>query len=440
MAQVWGGPRTYKLSRDESMYRTYSVQHLVKADVGEGPGAALLATGLPQPGDVWNFGDDYDPWCWCRADADVKIHQEREGDPAEWYVVEQKFSNAPRDPESSSRCSDTAVEDPLLEPVKVSGGFAKSKIEATEDRFGESILTSSHELIRGPQNEWDKSLPNVSMEQNVPDLELGLLAAMIDTVNAYPLWGLPARTIKLSNITWSKQYYGSCYVYYTRKFEFEINFDGWDKDILDEGTKVLRGHWKDTEDKWVLDPVWFDGVEIVLPNPANPNHFDRYKDRNGENCRVILDGAGQPFVPHIETTDECEGCLDGMPKELKVKGFVDEDGNPVSDTLVNEPGGETCTWSGSEGVLKFGVDPDAAGFGAHWYYKNSNHPDETWRRTDEETWNCGGKNYMPRTYTGEEQTGPDTIYLKPVAPEPGKIHVEKYAGSDFLLLGIPTTF
>jgi hypothetical protein len=31
-----------------------------------------------------------------------------------------------------------------------------------------------------------------------------------------------------------------------------------------------------------------------VPNPYNPQHYNRYKDRNAENCPVLLNGAGIP--------------------------------------------------------------------------------------------------------------------------------------------------
>jgi hypothetical protein len=40
---------------------------------------------------------------------------------------------------------------------------------------------------------------------------------------------------------------------------------------------------------WVLDAI--DGED---PDPANPAHFDQFKDRHGENSKVMLNGAGTP--------------------------------------------------------------------------------------------------------------------------------------------------
>jgi hypothetical protein len=223
--------------------------------------------------------------------------------PTKIFNVTVPFSNKPQ-----NRCQDFKVEDPLLEPQKISGGFNRFTEEATKDRYGYPILNSAHEQVRGPQVEFDNNRPVVKIEQNVANLQLDLLTVMIDTVNGYYLWGFPPRSIKLSGVSWERKFYGNCSVYYTRQLEFELAglqdagltgtgsdpepiqsvYKTWDRELLDEGTKVLKGHWK-RNGNWVLDKI--DGA---YPDPSNPTHFIRFKDRNGENTRVILNGAGLP--------------------------------------------------------------------------------------------------------------------------------------------------
>jgi len=238
------------------------------------------------------------------------------------------------------------------------------------------IKSSSHEQIRGRQVEFDNNKPSVTIRQNVAALGLSTFSQMVDTVNSVPMWGLGTRRIKLSNAPWERKYYGRCHVYYTRTFEFDIDYKTFDRDAVDEGTKVLHGHWGGVSGTgltvsitvnanggistativnpgsgyprsttvqlsiddslsgsgqgsggvlqaktnssgvvtsvlvvnvgtaysagtvatasnvmWVLDDINGDS-----PDPENPQHFDRYKDRNGENTRAILDGAGCPVA------------------------------------------------------------------------------------------------------------------------------------------------
>ena len=60
----------WKLSTDELAYRTYTAKYKIRCtDVNDGPQVVSNATGLPAIGDYWNYGNDLDPWCWCRPNG-----------------------------------------------------------------------------------------------------------------------------------------------------------------------------------------------------------------------------------------------------------------------------------------------------------------------------------------------------------------------------------
>lgn len=305
MATVLLGPIDWNMSRDEQGHRTYRVAHLVRGEYGDGPAAALLTPGLPVPGNVWAIGTDTDLWAWCRQDATVSRWSPKGGEKGRFWKVEQTFSTKP-----NKKCSEYQFEDPLTEPQRVSGSFIKFTEEATTDFNGNPIKNSAWEPIRGPNNEWDGGRPQVTIEQNVLNLELPLLCSLIHTLNEDVMWGLPARCVKLSEASWEKKYRGFCYVYYTRRFTFDIRFDTFDRNVLDEGTKALRGKWDMRRDsptfsQYVLDADLLerygdDEVEMA----GNPANFIRYKDPRGENGKTILNGAGRPFDPGTITTGE----------------------------------------------------------------------------------------------------------------------------------------
>lgn len=321
MAGVLLGPRTFSMSRDSEGHRTYKLKQRVRVEAGDGPAIALQTAGLPEIGSTWDIGNDLDLWAFCLPDASTTPIVVKEGDTIRFFDIEQTFSTKPPE-KNQQRCQDSQIEDPLLEPQKVSGSFTKKQEEATTDRFGYSILTSSHEVMRGPQVEFDKLNPTVKIEQNVPVLELELLASMANTVNDSPLWGLPRRCIKLSTVSWERKYYGACSVYYTRILEFDIQYETFDRDVVDEGTKVLNGEWNKDNGHWEV-------LEIAPGEEAdylNPSHFIRFKDRNGENTRVILNGYGVPYDPestgtgadvigirHIERYSESNFLALGIP-------------------------------------------------------------------------------------------------------------------------------
>jgi hypothetical protein len=280
------------MTRDEEGHRVYKIKHLVVTDVlTDGPAQALTTPGLPVPGDVWIVGTDVDVWAWCRQEATVTPHQGKEGEPGYHWAVEQTFSTKP-----TKRCYESQFNNPLMEPQKVSGSFVRYTEEGQLDKDGVPMVNSAFERIRGPQNEWDNSRPQIVIEQNVPLLQLELLVALRDTVNDSLLWGLPSRTIKLSDIKWSRQMFGMCYFYYTRTFTFDVNYDTWDRRVLDEGTKALRGKWQTDPasasfKQYVLDPDIADNPQAYL----NPVNFVRYRDFHGEPGRVILNGYGRPW-------------------------------------------------------------------------------------------------------------------------------------------------
>lgn len=304
--------------RDSEGHRTYKVKSRIIADPTDGPANILRTSGLFIVGAVWVVQSDIDIWAWCRADATISAVD----DPvtSQWDV-EQTFSSKPPD-RKKSRCQDLPIEDPILEPPKVSGSFVTYTEEATYDRFNNPIQTSSHEQIRGPQVEFDKNRPQVKIEKNYPTLGLGIVAPIIDTVNQYTMWGLSPRTIKLSTASWERIYEGSCSPYYKWTYNFDIRYDTFDRNILDEGNKVLQGDWGkgDHNGEWILQKI-----NGQLPDPSNPNHFKRFKDRNGENCRVVLNGGGLPADINIGSRSGSGSSGAGGPGNIHVEKYDESD-------------------------------------------------------------------------------------------------------------------
>jgi len=265
--RLLSGPRHWEAEIDQEGYRTYKVVHLVECDIGDCPYTIMLTPGLPVAGSLWNFGTATDVWAFCYPDMRVSIHQEKEGDPVTHYAVEQKFSTRP-----INRCIENQNDNPLLEPDKISGSFVKYTEERHIDKDGNFITASNFEQFSGPLTEWDNNRPTVCIEQAVGELGLATFAAMVDRVNDNDMWGLPSRCIKLSNASWTRERYGSCNTYFTRRFEFDVNFDTFDRYIPDQGSKVLYG------------------------DPSNPSESEQKLDRNDNPVKVMLNGSGQPLT------------------------------------------------------------------------------------------------------------------------------------------------
>lgn len=317
--------RTWEGERDDQGYRTWPVTFLVESALGDGPAAVMTTPGLPLVGSLYIIGTDFDLWAWCTPYMKIKaMSGTKEGSKVRVWSVDMKFTTKPLD---RDRSTSPGREDPTQEPDKVSGSFVKYTEEALKDRFGMPILTSSFEQIRGPQNEWDANRPKVKVEQQVPELQADLWGPMIDCVNDASLWGFAARCWKLSDISWEKKFHGNFDYYYVRTFEFDGRADTFDRDLLDEGTKALHGEWSATTGAYVITA--FDVFGLIMPDYLNPQHYIRFKDKNGENARCILNGFGRPISGdsgtgtldaagrrHVSKYNEANFLLLGIPLTL----------------------------------------------------------------------------------------------------------------------------
>jgi hypothetical protein len=300
-AEIWNqsGRRLWELERDDDGHRTYKLVTLVRAATTDGPATVITCPGLPAIGSYWRppLSGDFDFWafCWptCRVMAAKGVNQEQ---PFRFWEVENTFSTKPR-----WRCGTATIEDPLLEPARVGGSFLKYRERAWFDRDGKKIKNSSHEPLKPI---FDANRPTVWVEQNDSVLGLPIFSQLMDNVNDAPMWGLPKRCVKLSNCTWERKLYGICTFYYTRRMEFDINFNTFDQEILDYGTKVLIGRWSAGP-----SPLWVPDAGL---DPTNPTHFMSITDIPGNIMKgVDLDGGGLPLT------------LGATPVKIKVEKYLE---------------------------------------------------------------------------------------------------------------------
>jgi hypothetical protein len=239
---------------DEQANRIYKMQWLVETDTKEdGPARALNCPGLPTIGSSWIFGNDTDTWALCQPNWNVTYGRDvTPGEPNFHWLVEQTFSTkiSPYNPSYDNPTN------PLAAPIRVGGSFVKYTEEATEDKDGKPIRSSSFERLRGPMVEFDANRPTVSIGLNVAFWGLSTFAPLVDIVNDSSLWGLPARCVKLSNVRWTRNVYGFGY-FYTIDYDFDIRYDTFDREVPDMGMKELAAggtasnasHYQDNGDR-----------------------------------------------------------------------------------------------------------------------------------------------------------------------------------------------
>jgi hypothetical protein len=294
------------LQRDEQGHRTYTVVHRVKtASVDEGPASALQAAGLPSVGSYWNFGSDVDIYAYCTPIASVSSVQEGDGERSQYYLVSQQFTTKPM-----SRCNTTTIDSPLDEPPAIRGGFMPYREEATYDRFGDLLLMSSLERMTGPLIEVEKGRPVVTTSFNVSTLPLIDFSEMLDkgAVNDDTLWGMPARCIRLAEVSWERYLYGVCTYFYRVNYSFEIKFDGWNRLVIDQGTR-----------RKLIDSIPLSPTNPFVPyiNPATHKPDVCYLDGTGNAVEVELGASlGDVFVWEKELEDEFDFTALGIPTSL----------------------------------------------------------------------------------------------------------------------------
>lgn len=312
-----GHPRTWGMSTDSDGWDTFTAQFLIKCDDTEdGPDTARQATGAPQTGDPWIYGNDSRPDVYCLPQKTIEVYRGKKQDPGFWWILERQFSNKAAFIGSRPR---------------ISGGFTRFTKEVVRDRFGNPVTSTSFEMFRGPQAEFDNNRPSVKIEYAVSDLDVGFLAALIDRVNISEMWGCPPRCVKLDNAPWEEKYDDNGVRYFTYCLEFSIfiveNLDGdlvsgWDRDLLNEGTKAL-GQWR-YPTATISDAEW----DKLGGNVDNPKDYFRYHDKKGNIARVILKHDGTPWngidpplerppAVHVEYYKEADFVLAlGVPDPL----------------------------------------------------------------------------------------------------------------------------
>ncbi len=338
--QIVPGQRSWGMTRDADGNREYRIRFLVRGLTTDGPASVLLTPGLPLPGSVWDFDGDVDAWAFCRLDATVTPLKEDK--PNQLWSVEFTFSTKG----DGARCKDVQIDDPLLVPPEVSGGYVRYTIEATKDRFGNPIVNSSREQYRGSRVEFDANRGQIRIRMNVASFDLVRLAyQMVDTVNDAPLWGFPARAVKLSSAPWERKYYGACYAYYVLTLEFDTG-DEFDRDLLDEGSKVLRGYWdldqgSATYGRWILSP----GV-----TGAKASDFIAYQDWYGNLTTTLLDGQGKPAQKEFGTV-----AFTVISAELDASGLGYSEGDvlTVQGGSFTTPATITVLGTGAGGSIFF---------------------------------------------------------------------------------------
>lgn len=332
MAVVSVKPLTWSMERDrDTGHRTYKITFRVRSDDrNDGPRTIEQADELPRPGvSVWNYFGDEDPAAVCTRGIRIEP-QEGEREPWLYWLVECEFTTKPL-----GQCQDEdAADDPLQERPKVRFTSRKERREATHDAYENPCLSSSFERIRGASTEVEETIPVLEITQNVPTHSAVTAARLTDCVNHEPLYGFAAGEVRLAEVHADQQYSARCTRYWERSVRLEIRRGGWARQVLDEGTKVLRGRFDE------------NGVYVVDADAdaKDPRDFIPFVGKSNQPDRVILNGAGLPAGVMVSRPGffVCIAAHTGRPLSdrdhwLPVLGGYDTQAAMVERVLRAEP-------------------------------------------------------------------------------------------------------
>lgn len=268
------GLKNQSLQRDDEGHRTYELMwHYRTDDYLDGPETVLQMVNTLHPvGSAYLEGNDYDPWAFRTPELSIAPHRDiKEGDPIADWIVTSKFTTKPM-----FRCNDTTIDNPLLEPVSISGDFVHVSREQKTDKTGKPLLHVNFEPMIGPEVEEKISFPAITLAFNSATLPISIINLLINKVNDAPLWGLPKRCVRFTDCKWERILYGVCFYYFKMTYTFETNFETFDKLIPAVGYKT----------------------RLAGSLPGFPSSFAVQKDVLGENeGSVILNVFGDLADP-----------------------------------------------------------------------------------------------------------------------------------------------
>lgn len=267
------GPIKKASSSNKDGERKYEVQYLVRmTSSDDGPEEATNGLvgdlGYTVGSTTYGVGNDSDAFALFTnaSKCEKVVSSEKEN---HWKVT-LYWETVSR--EGSDRDPTNPVQNPINDPVKISGTFSKGTIKVCKDSSNTTIENTSHDPVFVDK---DEARPTVRIEKNVTTLPLSSITNLINNVNSVTMWGLSARKIKFSSASWTRKYWGTT-VYYTLVYEFEIKTDTFDRtDIPDRNNKHIRGEF-DKDNNFTARP----GMDVANPEDFEPwvNARGRYKD------------------------------------------------------------------------------------------------------------------------------------------------------------------
>jgi len=164
-------------------------------------------------------------------------------------------------------------ENPLLRPGIDEWSFAQYQTIAVNDRDGKPIRNTVEQPF-DPPVEKDESRLVLVYSRNEAYFPVALAEQYMDAINSDTFCGRPAGHVKCQNINATKQFENGTAFYATR-YEFHFNGKGWDKEILNRGTRYrLEAGGPYVHLTPGLEPILLKANGTKLPDGSDPAAAD----------------------------------------------------------------------------------------------------------------------------------------------------------------------
>lgn len=264
----WTGSRT-----ENGDYEFQRIFHVLTDDINIGPYAVLNATdahGNSIPLDFDDYHAGQDALTFARVKTKVAVREPQ--NPMLWYVT-VTYSTA-KDQQDRSNPPD-------VRPTEVSFSLQRQTKVVHKDQNNNAIASSAGERFN-PLPEIDDSRLVMTISKNQASFNTAVAMDCQDSVNSDQFQGFEAGKVKLAGISAKSVFEGSIF-YWRVDFEFHISRDGWDLEILDEGTYFLSGgqrkRFKDLEGHFTTGLLDGSGGQSN-PNTFQTLVFEVYKRRS----------------------------------------------------------------------------------------------------------------------------------------------------------------
>lgn len=267
-SEGWTGSRSEK-----GDYEFQRIFHVLTDDINIGPYAVMNGTdshgnSIPLDFDDYHAGQDVLTF----ARVKTKAAAREPLNPMLWYVT-VTYSTAKDQQDRSNPPEDR--------PIEISFSLQRQTKVASKTISGGSLATSAGERFN-PLPEMDDSRLVMTVSRNQFDFNSVAAMDYRDSVNSDSFVGFEAGKVKLAGISAKSVFEGAIF-YWRVDIEFHISDEGWDLEVLDEGTYFLNGgqkkRFKDLEGHFTTGLLDGAGGEAAVNTPSFRT-FRVYKRRS----------------------------------------------------------------------------------------------------------------------------------------------------------------